>query len=217
MQPFMSLIRQHDHFFFETGSSLSCNLPRRQRRLVSKSQGYIQLCFFKTIITSLCHHAHLFFFNFTLATMALMQVLYQLNHYPSLRLGLRNKDFIKQCTQNFQVFTKMTIIICKNLCFPLIIYPDPNFPPSIPFDLQPTFPFRKQQESQGYKPAYIHMQRPSGSMIAFLVSLSPYEPYVEDFVDHVFLVFLTSLTPTNQSPSIPQDSQVPKEEPNGDF
>lgn len=61
------------------------------------------------------------------------------------------------------------------------------------------------------------MQRPSGSMIAFLVSLSPYEPYVEDFVDHVFLVFLTSLTPTNQSPSIPQDSQVPKKEPNGDF
>lgn len=72
-----------------------------------------------------------------------MQVLYQLNHYPSLRLGLRNKDFIKQCTQNFQVFTKMTIIICKNLCFPLIIYPDPSFPPSIPFALQPTFPFRK--------------------------------------------------------------------------
>lgn len=60
------------------------------------------------------------------------------------------------------------------------------------------------------------MQRPSGSIIAFLVSVSPYEPYV-DFVDHVFLVFLTSLTPTNQSPSIPQDSPVPKEEPNGDF
>lgn len=61
------------------------------------------------------------------------------------------------------------------------------------------------------------MQRPSGSVIAFLVSMSPNEPYLEDFVDHVFLVFLTSLTPTNQFPSILQDSQVPSEELNGDF